>query len=94
MKAKIIAILLINILLSVQLFAARTSFKERTENWLKQSESVAERPGITEPGSPDTPGAPRNLPVGDALLPLLLLSLVYGISRVTHSRGDFNSPLE
>jgi hypothetical protein len=77
MKAKKFYILLITMLLSTQLFAVRTTFKERTEKWLTTAENG--RPGIDgDDEQTPPPGAP-SAPIGDALVPILLLTLAYGI---------------
>jgi hypothetical protein len=86
MKANKFYILLISMLLSTQLFAGPNTFKERSESWLQQSENGGAGTGTDRPGiggddkSPDSPGI-QELPVGDALVPILLFALAYGACR-------------
>ncbi|MDR0683204.1 MAG: hypothetical protein LBG15_15390 [Dysgonamonadaceae bacterium] len=81
MKTTKFYILLISILLSTQMFATHTTFKERSDNWLKQNENNEKRPGIDDDTPPEAPEAPYDDPIGDALVPLLSFALIYGVYR-------------
>jgi hypothetical protein len=63
----------------IQASAGKTTFKDRTENWLQRTETNGSgRPGIDEDTpKPDVPGAPG--PIGDAIVWLFASSLVYGV---------------
>lgn len=76
-------LLLTGVLLSTQMFATHTTFREQTDNWLKRSESSeSTRPGGVDPGTPPpSPGAPTQLPVGEGVVPLLLLAAAYVVCR-------------
>jgi hypothetical protein len=90
MKKNLIYILLIGSLISSnRIFAGKTSFKERTEQWLQHSENNLRGDGNDEnngdgwiPGggtSPDDPTIERDGPVGDFLPLLVGFSIIYGI---------------
>jgi hypothetical protein len=84
MKAKKFYILLLGALLSLQVSAERTTFKEQSENWLQNTgeSGGSGKPGI--PGTTDEPDNPKGAPsgsVGDALGVLLTLAVAYGASR-------------
>jgi hypothetical protein len=79
MKRKKICIILVCLLLTIQHFAARTTFQKKSETWLQSSE---ERPSIPGEGDGSNPtGDPKvgDTPVGDAISFAFALSLFYGI---------------
>jgi hypothetical protein len=86
MKAKKIYILIIGMLLTMQVFATQTTFKDKNDVWLQRSESSG-RPGITDGDvEPETPIAPT-APVGDALGIILTLTLIYGAYSLVRKKS-------
>jgi hypothetical protein len=83
MKAKKFYILMLGALLSLQVSAERTTFKEQSENWLQNTgeSNGSGKPGIGGGVTPtnDPEGAPGS--VGDALGVLLTLAVAYGAGR-------------
>jgi hypothetical protein len=88
MKKNLIYILLIGTLISSDcVFAEKTNFKERTEQWLQHSEKNLrgdgnggeENDGWISPGTtPEDPEGLNDVPVGDFLPLLAGFSLIYG----------------
>jgi hypothetical protein len=81
MTQKKLYIIAICFILSVHAFAGRTTFKEQSDNWLKQTEGNANgRPGIGgNTPEPTPPIAPQATPIGDTGWILLSGALAYGI---------------
>jgi hypothetical protein len=83
MKTKKFYILLTVILLSTQLFAAHTTFKEQTCRLKRTENSKAKgRPNpLNRERKPALPTAPQDAPIGDALILVLSLALIYGVYK-------------
>jgi hypothetical protein len=80
MKKNKIYILLLCAALTIPAFG-QTSFKERSDNWLKSSQETGDNglPDVDDDGGsptsdPDAPG-----PIGDANWVILALGLTYGV---------------
>jgi hypothetical protein len=67
--------------------AEPTTFKERTDNWLR-SANESGKPGIDpDTPTPEDPQAPTDgAPVGDGILPLAVLTLSYGARLYNRKR--------
>jgi hypothetical protein len=82
MKAKYFLVILIGLLFAFQVFTFgenRTTFKERTENWLKADETPSESQGGGLIGDETPTGDPTvGSSIGDALWIALGCSLIYG----------------
>jgi hypothetical protein len=73
-------------MLSVQLYADKTTFQKRTDNWLKPA--AAETRGRIDPGTPpDTPQPPVGNPIGDTLPYIAMLAGLYGL-RIVCKRSN------
>jgi hypothetical protein len=85
MKTRFIYILLAGLLLSNSWATAqKTSFKERSEQWLQQSNNSSDESGgdgWINPGDTEEPENPtmQRAPVGDFLPLLVGLGLIYGV---------------
>ncbi|GHU67272.1 hypothetical protein FACS189413_01730 [Bacteroidia bacterium] len=77
-------ILTIAICLAINTFAERTSFRNRTENWLQNTEATSETSGNLRGAIGSTENADGNLSVPVGALPaagILLLGSIYGRLR-------------